>query len=335
MANLNRNLAAATSAFDEASSGSRFLPRLPSVNLSRVNLGLPEASPSTMRVLEIIGFALLFIVLAVILVYLKNSFLPSSSFYDNGLFSSLPESKRYWTNPPVSAGGDPPSGFYVSKDDNIAKRPALYTMMFDLNIGSSKAPGLGSYRHILHRGSDDYNQQTTAGPTQQMTGNVTSDETWEASTASAKSTGGTPLPIYMNPGIFLHPYRNDIVFFIQTEAAQASVVGYDVLYMESVALDDVPLQQWIRITLVVSGSVVDVYMNGDLYKSIILKGQPRGIPADIYGRSGPVPFYGVLMNLKIWNGALNPKQVKDAASIPIPAPITLAATNESCEAPTP
>ena len=138
----------------------------------------------------------------------------------------------------------------------------------------------------------------------------------------------------MNPGIFLHPYRNDIVFFIQTEAAGASVVGYDILYMESVSLDDVPLQQWIRITLVVSGSVVDVYLNGDLQKSIILKGQPRGVPADIYGRGGPVPFYGVAMNMKIWNGALNPKQVKDAASIAMPPPLTLATVNETCDAPT-
>jgi hypothetical protein len=334
MANLNRNLAAAGSAFKEASGESRFMPRLPSVNLTRVNLGLPEPSQSTMRVLEIVGFALLIIVTAVILIYLKNSFLPFSSFYDNGLFTGIPQSKRYWTNLPIPSGGNPPSGLYISKDDNIAKRPALYSMMFDLNIASSKAPGLGSYRHILHRGSDDYNQQTSSGPTQQITGNTSSDATWEASAQSAKSAGGTPLPIFMNPGIFLHPYRNDIVFFIQTEAAAASVVGYDVLYMESIALDDVPLQQWIRITLVVSGSVVDVYLNGLLQKSIILKGQPRGTPADIYGRSGPVPFYGAVMNMKIWNGALNPKQVKDAAVIAIPHPITLATINESCDAPT-
>ena len=138
----------------------------------------------------------------------------------------------------------------------------------------------------------------------------------------------------MNPGIFLHPYRNDIVFFIQTEAAQSSVVGYDVLYMESVALDDVPLKTWIRITIVVNSSVLDVYMNGKLQKSIVLKGTPRGVPADIYGRSGPVPVYGTLMNMKIWNGALNPKQVGDAAGVPMPRPITMAAAGESCDVPT-
>ena len=331
---VNRNIAAASSAFREASGESRYMPRLPSVNLSRAGLGLPDASPSTMRVLEIVGFAILVIIGAIILFYLKNSFLPSSAFYDNGLFASEPQSKRYWTNLPIPQGGDPPSALIISKEDNIAKRPGLYTMMFDLNIGSSKAPALGSFRHILHRGSDDYNQQVSSGPTQKITGNTGSDETWEASTSSAMSAGGTPLPVYMNPGIFLHPYRNDIVFFIQTEAAQSSVVGYDVLYMESIALDDVPLQQWIRITLVVSNSVVDLYMNGQLQKSIILKGTPRGVPADIYGRSGPVPVYGVVMNMKIWNGALNPKQVRDSAAVTIPSPITLAAVADSCDAPT-
>jgi hypothetical protein len=42
--------------------------------------------------------------------------------------------------------------------------------------------------------------------------------------------------------------------------------------------------------------------------------------------------YGVLQNMKIWNGALNPKQVKDAASIAMPAKIVLAEAGEACEA---
>ena len=58
----------------------------------------------------------------------------------------------------------------------------------------------------------------------------------------------------------------------------------------------------------------------------------KAVPADWYGRSGPMAAYGVLQNMKIWNGALNPKQVKEAASIAMPAKITLAEPGDSCEA---
>jgi hypothetical protein len=217
--------------------------------------------------------------------------------------------------------------------DNIATRPAIYSVMFDLFVESSSGPRMGSYRHILHRGSDDYNQAVGSSVTQGITGNTSSPETWSASTSSSKSQGGgTPLPVFMNPGVFLHPFRNDLVFFFQSEAAQQSVVGYDVLYLESLAIDDIPLKEWLRITVVLNGSVVDVYMNGLLQKSIILQGKPRTVPMSWYGRSGPTPAYGVVQNMKVWNGALNPKQVQDSASGAKPAPVKLAKTSENCDA---
>lgn len=334
MQNINRDLAAADSLFRNVSGKSSVLSRIPSASsmLAAPDLGFSPASEPVKRVLTIIGLVMLLIVGVLIMLYLVNSFFPFTAFYDNGLMATLPSAKRYWTNLKIPAGGDPPSGLYISKDDNIAKKPNSYTVMFDLNINSSKAPAMGSYRHILHRGSDDYNQEVGSGMTQKITGNTSSDSSFEASMAGAEATGGTPLPIFMNPGIFLHPYRNDLIFFFQTEAAQKSVVGYDVLYLESVALDDVPLREWFRITVVLNGITVDVYKNGELLKSIILKGEPRTVPGDWYGRSGPIPAYGVLQNIKLWNGALNPKQVKDAASIAFPAKIEIAEAGESCEA---
>jgi hypothetical protein len=334
MQNINRDLAAADSLFKNVSGKSSVFSRIPSTSsmLAAPDLGFPPASEPVKRVLTIIGLIMLILIGGLILLYLVNSFFPFFAFYDNGLMAGLPSAKRYWTNLKIPAGGDPPSGLYISKDDNIAKKPNSYTVMFDLNINSSKAPAMGSYRHILHRGSDDYNQEVGSGMTQKITGNTSSDSSFEASMAGANAAGGTPLPIFMNPGIFLHPYRNDLLFFFQTEAAQKSVVGYDVLYLESVALDDIPLREWFRITVVLNGITVDVYKNGELLKSIILKGEPRTVPGDWYGRSGPIPAYGVLQNIKLWNGALNPKQVKDAASIPLPAKIELAEAGESCEA---
>ena len=333
MQNINRDLTAADSLFKNVSGrGSGILSRIPKPSLSMPDLGFPPASEPVKRVLTVVGLIIFILMVGFILLFIVNSFFPFTAFYDNGLLVSLPSSKRYWTNLKIPTGGDPPSGLYVSKDDSIAKRPTNYTVMFDLNINSSKAPGMGSYRHILHRGSDDFNQEVGSGMTQKVTGNTSSDAAFEASAASSAAAGGIPLPIYMNPGVFLHPYRNDLIFFFQTEAAQKTVVGYDVLYLESLALDDIPLREWFRITIVLNGTIVDIYKNGELMKSIILKGEPRTVPADWYGRSGPMAAYGVLQNMKIWNGALNPKQVKDAASIAMPAKLVLAEAGEACEA---
>ena len=324
MQNINKDLAAAQSLFKNISGRGSRIPSASTI-LATPDLGFPPASEPVKRVLTIIGLIMFILMGGLILLYIVNSFFPFTAFYDNGLMAGLPSSKRYWTNLKIPAGGDPPSGLFISKDDNIAKKPNSYTVMIDLNINSSKAPAMGSYRHILHRGSDDYNQEVGSGMTQKITGNTSSDSSFEASMAGA-------LPIFMNPGVFLHPYRNDLIFFFQTEAAQKNIVGYDVLYLESLALDDIPLREWFRITIVLNGISVDVYKNGQLLKSIILKGEPRNVPGDWYGRSGPIPAYGILQNIKIWNGALNPKQVKDAASIPLPAKIELAEAGESCEA---
>jgi hypothetical protein len=332
---MNRNALNRVGAlFREGTSQGSLLSRLPKVSFDGPGFGLPNPSEPQSQVLTILAIVFFTIFGLALAIYIYGTVYQQDSPLNGVLgLSTYPKSQTYWTNFSVPANGDPPSSLLVKKEDNVAGRPAIYSVMFDLFIDSSSAPKMGSYRHILHRGSDDYNQAAGESIVQGITGNTSSTDAWSASEASSKSHGGgTPLPVFMNPGVFLHPYRNDLVFFFQTEAAQADVTGYDVLYLESLAIDDVPLKEWLRITVVLNGSVADVYMNGLLQKSIILQGKPRTVPMAWYGRSGPTPAYGVIQNMKVWNGALNPKQVQDSASGGMPAPVKLSQANESCDA---
>jgi hypothetical protein len=273
----------------------------------------------------------IFVALSISL-YLVNSFYPFFDLY--GLMSSSAPSfktERYWRNLNIPANTDPPNALYISKEESVTKRPAKYTVMMDLYIHSSKGPLLGTYRHVLHRGSDDSNQLATSSAATGRIGAINNPSSFEATAASAARSGGAPLPNFMNPGIFLHPFRNDLVFFIQTEAASKKVVGHDILYLESLALDDVPIQEWFRVTLTLSGNVVDVYKNGELMRSMILKGTPRNVSNEWFGRTGTSPFYGIIMNCQLWNGPLDPGQVKKAASGPFPPKPVLRGSVDSCE----
>jgi len=316
---------------EDAGQGSLF-SRLPKISLDGPGFGLPNPTQPTNQLLTVVAILLFAIVGLTLLVFIYGSVTNTAPL--NGILglTTYPKTQTYWTNFSVPTNGDPPNGLIVPEKENIATRADSYTIMFDLFVDNSSGSGMGSYRHILHRGSDDFNQNVGDSVTQGVSGNTETVDTWDASKASSKSQkGGTPLPVFMNPGVFLHPFRNDLVFFFQSNAAQQSVVGYDVLYLESLAIDDIPLKEWIRITVVLNASVVDVYMNGLLQKSIVLQGKPRSVPMAWYGRSGPTPAYGVLQNLNVWNGALNPKQVQDTSSAGKPAPVKLAQSNEKCD----
>jgi hypothetical protein len=291
------------------------MPSMPSMPGGPVSGWFPPASEPVKRVLFIIGGIILILTTLAIFIFTANAFFPfvDTSPISNAFGLSV-QQQLYWSSFVIPAGTDAPSALYISQKDSITIRPAQFVAMFDIFIQSSKAPALGSYRHILHKGSDEYNQLAGTAITQNIVGNAATDQTYEAAAAGAERMQGIPLPTQMGPGVFLHPYRNDIVFFMQTEAAAASVIGYDVLYLESTALEDVPLKEWFRITLMINGTFMDIYKNGELMKSIVLKGKVRPVTNQWFGRSGPAAFNGVLQNLKLYNGVLTPAEIKFAAS---------------------
>jgi hypothetical protein len=333
--NFGNNVSSANRAFGASSFGNVFANTTSAFG-SPFSLLPPESEPGR-RMLTLVAIVGLVILVLVLIAYVINYAYP---FIAEGALSFLPlasatRSQRYWTNLIVPANADPPSQLLITKDESIAKRSNVYTFMIDLFIANSKSSSMGSYRHILHRGSDSYNQTNPETALAQQALDASSSPSAEASLASAARSGGVPLPNYMNPGVFMHPYRNDIVFFFQSEAAASDVVGSDILYIESLALDDVPVQEWFRVTVSLNDNVVDIYKNGDLVKSMILKGKPRSVENQWYGRSGPVPFSGVLMNMKMWDGNIPASLIKSSASIAFPPKPELTNLTEECPVPLP
>lgn len=167
-------------------------------------------------------------------------------------------------------------------------------------VADSRAPSAGMFRHILHRGSNPVNIPTTTAGSTGLAG-VQPTDVDPSADPSYKEQG---LPQIMNPGIFLDKYKNDIHIFIHTRGTEDNT---NVLWLESMTLQDVPLNQPLTLGIMCNGKQVDVYLNCRLYNTMLLRGIPYLPKSDNqwFGRYGAYPFAGLVKNLELWNTDLN------------------------------
>lgn len=75
-------------------------------------------------------------------------------------------------------------------------------------------------------------------------------------------------------------------------------------------INDFPLQKWVQATIVLNNTTCDVYIDGKLARSCILKSffkvDSRGLKATFADKGG---FGGLISNTSFYNYALNPEQV--------------------------
>ena len=74
----------------------------------------------------------------------------------------------------------------------------------------------------------------------------------------------------MNPGLFLDAYKNDMHIFIHTQGTENNM---SVLFLESLTVQDLPLNTPFTIGVVCNGSTLEVYLNCSLYSTMMLKGK--------------------------------------------------------------
>lgn len=82
-------------------------------------------------------------------------------------------------------------------------------------------------------------------------------------------------------------------------------------------VDDIDLQRWVMVSVVLSGNVVDVYLNGKLARSCTtpsyFRVDPTGTPSLILcpssSASQAIGFDGYISGVGVSNSALNPEQV--------------------------
>jgi len=105
-------------------------------------------------------------------------------------------------------------------------------------------------------------------------------------------------PLLQMPGVWLYPNTNklNIRFNTYENVVETSDVG------------NIPLNMWVHIIIVLIGSSVDVYVNGNLKKRTKLSGVPKINYGDFYTTNWG-GFQGYLCRLRYFNYAIQPFMV--------------------------
>jgi hypothetical protein len=243
-------------------------------------------------------YALVFGIAVTLILITVDHFVPFLPFNPSGKGpSALARSgKKFWSSVETDT-----ENLVVSTADSPTKLAANWSASVQLIIADSRNPNpmSGTFRHILHRGSNPVGISTsTSGSTGQA--GIQPTDLPSDTEPSYKQMG---LPQIMNPGVFLDKYKNDIHIFMHTRGLEK---GEHALWLESMTIEDLPLNTPITLGLVCNGKQLDVYVNCRLYSSMLLKGTPYLPKADNqwFGRYGTAPFTGLVKNLTLWSSQL-------------------------------
>jgi hypothetical protein len=118
----------------------------------------------------------------------------------------------------------------------------------------------------------------------------------------------------VNPRIFLSPTDNtlnvQVSLFPTDSSAGAATPGVEATgEVQTCSVENVPLQSWFSVSATVFQRNLDIYINGRLVKSCVLKGIPKPAVGDIIlnDKGG---FSGALCNVNYYNGMLGPEDAK-------------------------
>lgn len=102
------------------------------------------------------------------------------------------------------------------------------------------------------------------------------------------------------PGLYIAPNTNDLVIFMNT--------FNDI--NTKVTVKEIPMNKWINVIIRCKNTLLDVYINGDISKSLHLNGVPKQNYGDVYvAENGG--FDGYISNLWYYDHALNPIEISN------------------------
>lgn len=243
-------------------------------------------------VVRYILYLLAIVVVVITVLLVVDNFFPFLPSNPIGGPSTLARTgKTFWKSSTTSG-----ENLVVPASDSPTFRADTYTMSVQFAISDSRTPSIGNFRHILHRGSNPCSIPiTAAGPTG-LAGIKSTD--LPANAESSYTSNG--LPSFMNPGLFLDKYKNDLHIFVHTRDNTNTTI------LESMTVEDLPLNAPISVGIVCNGTSLEVYVNCSLYSTLLLQGKPY-MPTAMnqwFGRYCAFPMYGVVGNLQLWDAAL-------------------------------
>lgn len=150
---------------------------------------------------------------------------------------------------------------------------SFWILIKDTNFTSTNSTcGADSpFLHIFHKGSNDYVPN------------------------NGKTNGKINYPLLQMPGVWLYPNTNKLHIRFNT---------YENI-IETSDIGNIPLNMWVNVTIVLIGSSIDVYVNGNLKKRTKLSGVPKINYGDFY-TSNWGGFQGYLSKLRYFNYAIQP-----------------------------
>lgn len=101
------------------------------------------------------------------------------------------------------------------------------------------------------------------------------------------------------PGFWLYPRTNALHLRVSTTIDNN----------EGCDIRNIPLQKWVHVVYVLNNRSVDVYIDGKLERSCVLKGIPIINNKDLIVAADGMGFYGKISALNYYTNALKPNQV--------------------------
>jgi hypothetical protein len=103
--------------------------------------------------------------------------------------------------------------------------------------------------------------------------NITTDSLYHHIFNKGNDSVGTNGLVYPNnaPGLYLSPNKNELTVIMNT---------YNNIN-EEIVVPDIPLNKWMNVMLRCKDKTIDIYINGVVTKSVILKGVPKQNYGDV------------------------------------------------------
>ena len=193
----------------------------------------------------------------------------------------LPTGALFW-KPATMPNPQDPINLQLVSDDFPMTTAERYSISVEMNVADSRSSDKqGPYRHILHRGTGELFDFKVNSP---------------GSVPKGRGDLNDGLPTQMNPGVFLDPYTNDLLVYVDTDPIEGGQA-----YRESVRIPDIPLKRPFHLHITVHDQILEVYINCRLAATKFLNGLPRAVPNDWYGRIGFARAAAVIQNMKLYD----------------------------------
>lgn len=222
----------------------------------------------------IMNFAFVIMVIIVFFIVLQMSITFLSSIFNNVngkpyLINGMVEGKNM-----IEIEQDPNNSDSITvvrsnnENDGVEFTYSLWLFIDDLEYNK------GQFRHIFHKGDDTMNYD---------------DDTIGAGLSYPNNA----------PGLYLAPYKNDLIVVINTFQN----------VMEKVVIQNITLNKWINVIIRCENKTLDVYVNGSIARRHILSGLPRQNYGNVFACMNG-GFSGNLSSLRYYNYAIGTRQIE-------------------------